>query len=294
MTIHEANMRLLFELNNLYDAREASNIADFVMENVTGWKRIDRVMNKEVKMSASAERQLENYTKQLLTHKPVQYVLHEAWFAGMKLYVDENVLIPRPETEELVDLLIKDYLKQFNASNTPNRKKSILDIGTGSGCIPIALKKKLREPTVYAVDISEMALGVAKRNAELNDADIEFKLCDILDKQQWENLPTVDIIASNPPYIPYSEKSMMHGNVTAHEPHVALFVPDNDPLIFYKAIAQFAKIKLLPGGMIYLEMHESLGESVKDLFSFIGEVQIKNDMQGKQRFLIAGRRTYQP
>ena len=122
MTIHEANMRLIFQLYELYDDREAANITDLVMENITGWKRIDRVINKELKMSGVMEQQLENYTKELLTHKPVQYVLHEAWFGGMKYYVDEHVLIPRPETEELVDLVIKEVKKKSNAQNNLDKK----------------------------------------------------------------------------------------------------------------------------------------------------------------------------
>ena len=284
MTIHEANLQLLFRLYEIYDDREAANIADLVMENITGWKRIDRVTNKLVKMSDVMTQQLEKYTYELLTHKPVQYVLHEVWFAGLKLYVDENVLIPRPETEELVDLIIKEFKKDRH--HIANRENKILDIGTGSGCIPVAIKKYLADAEVFSMDISDKALDVAKKNAELNEVRLNFIHADILDEQQWDEISLVDIIVSNPPYIPSNEKSLMADNVTKFEPHLALFVPDNDALKFYKVIAAFAKKKLLPEGKIFVEVHENFAEAVKDVFSYLGDVQIKNDMQGKQRFVV--------
>ena len=283
MTIHEANMRLLFRLYELYDNREAANIADLVMENITGWKRIDRVVNKEVKCSAPMEEQLDQYIEELAAHKPVQYVLHEAWFAGMKLYVDENVLIPRPETEELVDMVIKYVLKEFAS---PNKEITILDIGTGSGCIPIAIKKKIPQSKVYGVDVSEAALDIAKNNAATINADVIFMLSDFLDESRWNELSAADIIVSNPPYIPLQEKDRMQDNVTRYEPHLALFVPDNDPMLFYKAIARFAEKKLLPGGKIFVEVHEDYSEAVKDVFTFFNSEKIK-DMQGKNRFVTA-------
>ena len=283
MTIHEANMRLLFRLYELYDNREAANIADLVMENITGWKRIDRVVNKEVKCSAPMEEQLDQYIEELAAHKPVQYVLHEAWFAGMKLYVNENVLIPRPETEELVDMVIKYVLKEFAS---PNKEITILDIGTGSGCIPIAIKKKIPQSKVYGVDVSEAALDIAKNNAATNNADVNFMLSDFLDESRWNELSAADIIVSNPPYIPLQEKDRMQDNVTRYEPHLALFVPDNDPMLFYKAIARFAEKKLLPGGKIFVEVHEDYSEAVKDVFTFFNSEKIK-DMQGKNRFVTA-------
>jgi release factor glutamine methyltransferase len=279
MTIHEANMRLTFQLYDLYDDREAANIADLVMENITGWKRIDRVINKEAKMSGAMEQQLEDYTKELMTHKPVQYVLHEAWFAGIKFYVDENVLIPRPETEELVDVVIKELRNE--------RKIKILDVGAGSGCIPVTIKKNLPAADVYAVDVSEKALAVAERNAATNNVDVKFILTDILDESKWVELPSFDYIVSNPPYIPSAEISLMQNNVTKFEPHLALFVPDNDPFVFYKAIARFAQEKLPPGGKIFLEMHENFAQGVKGVFSFFSDVLLKKDMHSKERFLIA-------
>jgi release factor glutamine methyltransferase len=278
MTIHEANMQLLFRLYEIYDDREAANIADLVMENVTGWKRIDRVTNKQVKMSEVMTQQLDKYTQELLTHKPVQYVLHEAWFGGMKLYVDENVLIPRPETEELVDLIVKDKKE---------KEIQILDIGTGSGCIAIALKKHLPLCEVYAIDISSDALTVAEKNNVLNNTKVKFILSDIFEEITWNQFSSFDCIVSNPPYIPSTETKLMSDNVTKFEPHLALFVPDNDPLKFYKTIARFAEKKLSPGGSVFVEVHENFAEEVKKVFSFLGDVQIKKDMQGKERFVVA-------
>ena len=280
MTIHEANMRLLFSLFELYDNSEASNIADLVMEKITGWKRIDRVINKEVKLSSPKEQQLNQYMEQLSFHRPVQYVLNEAWFGGMKFYVDENVLIPRPETEELADLAIKDVLKNNNQSI------AILDIGTGSGCIAIGIKKNLPGANVYAVDVSGGALEVARKNADENNTAIQFILSDILDEKKWIHLPDVDLIISNPPYIPQNQINEMSSNVIEHEPHLALFVPDENPLVFYKMIAGIAEKKLKPGGKIFVEVHENSAGQVAELFGSF-KTAIKKDLQGKDRFIEA-------
>jgi release factor glutamine methyltransferase len=280
MTIHEANKRLLFQLYELYDNREAANIADLVMENITGWKRIDRIVNKEVKLSAPMEEMLDRYTKELLTHKPVQYVLNEAWFGDMKFFVNEHVLIPRPETEELADLAVKEMIKNKKSAG------QIIDIGTGSGCIPIYIKKKLPAANVHAIDVSEEALNVAKRNATENNTAVNFALIDILNEHEWNHLPSFDLIISNPPYIPLSEKNEMPENVTGFEPHLALFVDDKDPLIFYKAIAGFAEKMLSSEGKVFVELHENLSESTAAIFNSF-ETEIKKDMQGKDRFLIA-------
>lgn len=279
MTIHEAQQQLLFQLYHLYDNREAANIADWVMEHITGWKKIDRIINKKLPLLPGTIAQLEQYTKELLQHKPVQYVLHEAWFCGMQFYVDENVLIPRPETEELVEWLVNEV--------PPTSYFKILDIGTGSGCIPISLKKKLPQAEVFSCDVSEAAITVAKKNAAALQADVHFVQADFLNTDTWHQLPAVDIIVSNPPYVPQNNKPAMQPNVLAYEPHVALFVPDADPLLFYKAIAGFAQQKLLPGGSIFAEIHEDLGEQTKELFLSKGftKVEVRKDMQGKDRMI---------
>src|ERR1022692_1252362 len=185
MTIHNAQQQLLFQLYHIYDNREAAAIANLVMENITEWKKIDRVVNKNLPLSFQKMELLEKYTEELLSHKPIQYILHEAWFAGMRFYVDENVLIPRPETEELVDWMAAEISNEKlgirNKEVSDHQKPSIhhppftiLDIGTGSGCIPIALKKKLPFAEIYSCDVSEEALNIAKTNAINNNTAIHF------------------------------------------------------------------------------------------------------------------------
>lgn len=199
----------------------------------------------------------------------------------MKFYVDQNVLIPRPETEELVEWIITDC-------KFPINELKILDIGSGSGCIPVALKRKLRKAEVWSCDISEAALKVAKKNADTLGAIINFLLLDILNKEQRERLPSFDIIVSNPPYIPQKERYQMRPNVLEYEPARALFVPDNDPLIFYKAIADFGKTHLNKKGTIYAEIHEDIGEVTSKLFQTAGfTTTIQKDMQGKERMIKA-------
>jgi release factor glutamine methyltransferase len=279
MTIQEAQQQLIVQLQQVYENREAANITDWVMEHLTGWKRIDRIVHHQLPLLPPQAERLEQITADLLAHKPVQYVLHEAWFAGMNLYVDENVLIPRPETEELVELV------RSQESGVDSR--IVLDIGTGSGCIPIALKKKLPRASVYACDVSEGALAVARKNAAAHETAIEFVQLDFLDTTTWTSLPAVDVIVSNPPYIPQQDASTMNKNVLDYEPHLALFVANNDPLLFYKAIAGFALLKLLPGGTIYAEIHEDLGTATRALFLEKGftEVEVRKDLQEKDRMI---------
>ena len=283
MTLQEAQQQLLTSLYELYDNREAANIANWVMEHVTGMRKIDRIMHKQSLLPPDGIARLEQYTRELLTHKPVQYVLHEAWFCGMPFYVDESVLIPRPETEELVEWVVEEVgSKKYEVGN------SILDIGTGSGCIPISLKKKLPQATIYACDVSAPALAVAAKNAATQQTDINFIHTDFLDTTIWPTLPFVDIMVSNPPYIPQHNQHSMLPNVLAYEPHLALFVPNEDPLLFYDAIARFAQQHLLPGGTIFAEIHEDLGAQTKKLFESKGFVaEVKKDFQGKERMVKA-------
>ena len=282
MTIHEASQQLKFQLFHLYDEPEAGNITDLVMEHITGWKKIDRVVNKIVPLSAAQEKTLNVYTLALLDHTPVQYVLHEAWFYDMRLYVDESVLIPRPETEELVDWVVRD------ARNLELEiRHSALDIGTGSGCIPLAIKKKLPALDVYACDISEAALNTAKKNAIDQQLSVHFHLLDILSPGDRDQLPMFDIIVSNPPYIPQKDKDTMAANVLQYEPALALFVADDDALLFYKAIADFASVHLNKNGAIYLEIHEDKGESVINLYRQrnFSNIELRKDMQGRDRLI---------
>jgi release factor glutamine methyltransferase len=287
MTIQEATQYVKSELASVYDAREAGNITELVMENITRLKKIDRIFNKNKPLTKENEFLLESYVKQLLAHRPVQYVLNECWFAGMKLFVNEHVLIPRPETEELADWVATETAEVSFKGNGI----TLIDIGTGSGCLAIALKKMLPEVTVFACDISEPSLEVARRNAAENLAVVNFEQGDFLDDSAWNRLPVADIIVSNPPYIPLHNRETMHENVLGYEPHHALFVPDNEPLLFYKAIATFAKTQLSPQGSIYVEIHEDLASAVLDLFSNKGFafLQLRKDLQGKDRMIRASR-----
>ncbi|MFT4018482.1 MAG: peptide chain release factor N(5)-glutamine methyltransferase [Agriterribacter sp.] len=285
MTVVEAFRKLTDTLHSLYDKRESENIADLVMEKITGLRRMERVLKKETELTTQQEKAVAQYSAELLQHKPVQYVLKEAWFYGLCFLVVEYVLIPRPETEELVDWIIKD------AKLLPSPPSAILDIGTGSGCIPVALKKELTTPVITAIDISSEALSIAKKNADDNNVNIDFLLVDVLNEEQLDTLPVFDIIVSNPPYIPVTDMAEMRENVLNFEPHTALFVPNEDPLLFYKAIAKFATSHLNASGKVYVEIHEAQGEAVKRIFEERGlsNCVIKKDMQGKDRMVRARR-----
>ncbi len=214
------------------------------------------------------------YSSRLLAATPVQYVTGYAWFMGQKFKVNEEVLIPRPETEELVE-----WVRSSSKQDQP----LILDIGTGSGCIPIMLKTLIPCATVHAVDISPGAVGMARQNAREKNAEIVFFELDFLDEDQWSLLPAVDVIVSNPPYIPLHDKHTMEKHVVDHEPHLALFVPDEDPLLFYKAMLRFAEQKLKPGGMIFWEIHHELAPKLAEICAH--PVEIRKDMQGRERMV---------
>lgn len=281
MTIRAAYQQLSSDLSAIYDSREAANIADWVIEHFTGLTRVDRIVYKDKELSLEQQNQLQKATQELLKHKPVQYVVGEAWFAGMKFYVNENVLIPRPETDELVEWIITDF-------SSHQKTIQLLDIGSGSGCIPISLQKNLPRATVTSLDISEGALEVARQNATTLKADVDFKLIDFLNEDNWNNLGMFDVIVSNPPYIKDSESATMHNNVLSFEPHLALFVDDNDALIFYKKIAAFAITHLAKDGKIYVEINEALGPETKALFeSYSFTTELRKDLQGKDRMIRA-------
>jgi release factor glutamine methyltransferase len=282
MTIQDAARQLNDELETIYEKGEAATISDWVIEHLTGLKKADRILHKNKIITHEKELQLSGYRKRLLQHEPVQYVLNEAWFCGLKFFVDKNVLIPRPETEELVEWIITNC-------KFPIDKLKILDIGSGSGCISIALKRKLRKADVWSCDVSQAALQVAKQNAGDLGVDINFFQLDFLNKELREQLPSFDIIVSNPPYVPYEDKNEMPANVWQHEPATALFVPDNDPLVFYKAISDFGKYHLNKNGTIYTEIHENQGGAVTQLFQSKDYLtELKKDMPGKERMLKAG------
>ena len=281
MTVQAATFYLLKKLPLIYEEGEVSTITDWIMENITGSNKTERMLYKNAVLTNDEEIKLLNYTERLLQHEPVQYVLNESWFSGSKFYVDKNVLIPRPETEELVEWFITNYIH-----STDHLK--IIDIGTGSGCIPISLKRKIRTAEIWACDISPGALDVAKRNAASSGTDITFIQLDFLDKEQWLQLPCFDIIISNPPYVPEKDKKEMNSNVLHYEPANALFVPDNDSLVFYKAIAAFGTTHLNKYGSIYTEIHENSGNATIDVFQAAGYIaELKKDMQNKDRMIKA-------
>lgn len=281
MTIEEARQYLIRRLNKIYEEGEVSTIGDWVLEKLTGVKKTEQIIQKNKLIVPDQESTLYRYTDRLLQHEPVQYVLNEAWFCGFKFYVDENVLIPRPETEELVEWIITNC-------KFPIDQLRILDIGSGSGCIPISLKRKLRKAEVWSCDININALEVARKNANNLGIDVNFFKTDFLKKELRERLPSFDIIVSNPPYIPEKDKEKMQPNVLKYEPWEALFVPDNDALVFYKAFADFGKQHLNKNGTFYMEIHENHGKDVEQLFQSNNySTEIKKDMQGKERMLKA-------
>lgn len=296
MKLAEAEKHLRHQLQTIYDESESANIGLLVLEDCTGLSNTAIKLQKDHLLTAAENEKLNSHLQRLLTHEPIQYVIQKAWFYGMELYVDKHVLIPRPETEELVDWVVKDVqamgLDVFTKAATDadaTRQLKILDIGTGSGCIALALKKAMPRAEVWGCDVSEEALNVARRNGAALDIRVDFQGIDFLNEAQQKALPTVDIIVSNPPYIPLREKEQMDANVVKFEPHTALFVPNNDALLFYMAIAKFAKKRLYEGGDIYLEVHENLSGDVADLFRHHGyqKVEVKKDMQGKERMVKA-------
>jgi len=317
MQVHEAFSKLRQDLAALYDDRESEQIAKWVIEYITGFTGSTRVLHKTDLLSSDQEIAWQTYHDELLMWRPIQYVLGEAWFAGMKFHVDERVLIPRPETEELVEWVIQEIESrkskvesqqpgdsresgvgsQEQAQRNPDinsgerERTRILDIGTGSGCISISIKKKKPDWDVWAVDLSADALRVAEVNATNLGAEIHLVQIDILDDKSRGVLPLFDIIVSNPPYIPVKDKNEMRENVLQHEPHLALFADDDDPLIFYREIIQFSRDHLRPGGLLFFEIHEQLAKDVMSLLSSgnYQQIVLKKDMQGKDRMIRAAK-----
>lgn len=283
MTIQAAFTQIITSLAPIHDQREAGNIAHIVMEHITGLSKMDRIVYKEKELTDQQSAQLAAALQALLEHQPVQYVTGSSWFYGMELQVNANVLIPRPETEELVEWIVQDV----RDSKLLNRR--ILDIGTGSGAIPLALKKELPAATVWALDVSPGALDTARANAQQQKLDVHFEQVDILDITAARSLPMFDIIVSNPPYICQRERTDMQEQVVAYEPSIALFVPDEDALLFYRQIGLLAKEKLNPGGALYFEINEAFGKETAGLLTEQGyiNVEVRKDLFGKDRMVKA-------
>ncbi|WP_257670606.1 peptide chain release factor N(5)-glutamine methyltransferase [Parapedobacter tibetensis] len=282
--IAHIEQRFVDELANLYDANEARHICFMLLEDRLGWSKTAYLLRKYELLNEQDSAWLTEALQSLKHAKPIQYVLGHAWFMGMKLAVNESVLIPRPETEELVDLISNHY------KDHTSQPLHIMDIGTGSGCIAIALKKIFLQSSTYALDISAESLDVAKQNAASQSVDIEFIHADIL---EWDSYfqpdQTYDIVVSNPPYITIAEQGGMHRNVLAHEPHAALFVEENAPLLFYEHIAAFAMTHLRPAGSLYFEINRRYGAQVCKLLHNKGfnDVQLHQDMQRTDRMVHA-------
>ncbi len=272
MTIKTAYQKLVKELTNIYDEREANNIASIIFEDVFA------VNNTNRETAFDEHERLQNIIDRMLNHEPMQYVIGEADFWGMKFKVNKHVHIPRGETEELVDW-VKDIV------NENGLIKNMMDIGSGSGNIPIALKKEF--PTVHVIgcDVTAEAVEVASQNAELNNLDVDMQILDILDEAQWSKIPKQDIVISNPPYIPLKEKELMPEHVLGFEPPVSLFVPNEDPLRFYKKIVKFAKEKLTPNGFLFFETNEFNANDVLELLKDNGfrDCELRQDMSGRDR-----------
>jgi release factor glutamine methyltransferase len=282
MNSKELYRSFLVELQSVYDLSEATVITDWVFENIASIKKADLIKNPLQQIPAAIVKKLTEKKEELLQNKPVQYVIGNTTFYNMQLQVSNKVLIPRPETEEMINHIINTY--RFE-----QKQLSILDIGTGSGCIAIAIKKNLTSSKVIALDISEDALDIARANAITNKTNIQCTHFDFLDESRWPELLQFDIIVSNPPYIPLSEKEKMAKNVVDYEPHNALFVPDNNPMLFYEKIARFGRSHLNYNGKVYVETHEDYAKEVASLFTNASYQQVitKKDLFGKERMIIA-------
>lgn len=280
MTIAVLKKEFVAKLAPLYGDREAAAIFFLVASsrwNIT-LKELATTPNAPFTEHEDAERVL----KRLETGEPVQYVLGEAEFCDLLFEVGEGVLIPRPETEELVRLIVSECAR---------RPIKVLDIGTGSGAIAVSLAQRLPEAEVSAVDVSSQALSIARRNAERNATRVRFEQVDILAKRPFAG-EQFDVIVSNPPYVPISDKAAMDVNVIGYEPHIALFVEDQDPLLFYRVIAEYASDTLVLGGCLYFEIYEKYGAQVAGLLRNAGfeDVRIEKDINDKERMAVCRRK----
>ena len=268
------------ELDELYPREEVDSMFYLMIEHFLGLERFILAIDPEIVITKEEEQYMFEGLSKLKKEQPIQYVLGETTFMDLKFMVNESVLIPRPETEELVNWVLEDI-------ENINDVSEIIDIGTGSGCIAISLAKLKPNLKVSAIDISGSALEIAKKNALLNEVDVQFNLVDILKTGSLSK--KYDIIISNPPYVREMERDKMRNNVLLNEPYSALFVPDGNPLLFYRAIAKLAKKNLKENGMLYLEINQYLGEEVKTLLKNFNysDVELRKDIFGKDRMIKA-------
>ena len=267
-------------LKNIQDEQEIESFFFILTEYLHNLKRVDLALNPNFELSDAEVEKWNIILADLQQEKPIQYITGEAWFYGLQFEVNENTLIPRPETEELVEWIIESQ-----KSKVQSQKLEILDIGTGTGCIPISLKANLLQANVSAIDISEKALEVAKRNVASNKVEINFIQTNILEVEDLNQF--FDIIVSNPPYVRNLEKQEIKKNVLDFEPHLALFVEDTDALLFYRKIAQLALKNLTPDGLLFFEINQYLGKETVELLQNLGfkNIELKKDMYGNDRMI---------
>jgi len=267
------------ELLPLYGEHETVSMLNLLIQHLFNLSRVNQSLQPDFRLTETEMLNLHFAVKALKKEKPIQYIIGSTGFAGLTIKVTPDVLIPRPETEEMVEKIV--------AENRHHDGLNILDIGTGSGCIALALKKSFPDSAVFAVDVSSDALKVAGQNKSINRLNISLLQMDILDKKSWSSLGKFRVIVSNPPYVRESEKVFMHKNVVNHEPRLALFVTDDNPLIFYQAIAEFAFDHLERRGSLWFEINEGLGTEVKKLLKSKGfdAITLHNDLFNKTRFV---------
>lgn len=288
-------IKILFHkhLDGLFGNDEVESFFFISLEYLHQMKRVDLALQPNFEINETQFAKWNSILEELKMEKPIQYIIGETDFYGLRFFVNQNTLIPRSETEELVELILNDAKYDSSLVNKPCLK--ILDIGTGSGCIPIALKKNLLEASVFAIDISEGALAIAQKNAVENKVEVNFIQADILQTTDLQNikassfqLPThFDIIVSNPPYVRNLEKEEIKKNVLAYEPHLALFVEDDDALLFYRKIAQLAVKNLPENGKLYFEINQYLGKETVALLENLGfkNIELKKDIYGNDRMI---------
>jgi release factor glutamine methyltransferase len=282
MTIRAYRTHFIQALSSVYEEGEAESFFYLILEAKQQLKRIDLALQPDLTFTEVELVVWNSILEDLKKEIPIQYLLGKTSFYGLDFEVNENVLIPRPETEELVEWMLQDCAKRETTNDF-----SILDIGTGSGCIPISLKKQLPQAKVSAIDVSEKALEVAKGNAKLNGVEVNFILQNILETADL--LESYDVIVSNPPYVRNLEKQEIKNNVLEYEPHLALFVADDDALIFYRKIGALALKSLRPNGKLFFEINQYLGKETVDLLKDLGfqNVELKKYINGNDRMILA-------
>jgi release factor glutamine methyltransferase len=279
MTYREAEQRLASDLQIIYSIRESGQLASWVMEKITGLQRVDRLLQKNQPLSSDQEEYWVLIRARMLQHEPIQYVLNEAPFMGLLLEVNRHTLIPRPETEELVSWVLDDH---------PEKNIRVLDAGTGSGCIALALKQQQPDWEITAGDSILEALQVAAKNASRYQLPLHFTQMDILNPQDPGWGGKYQVIVSNPPYIPAKDEASIATHVKAFEPTAALFVPNENPLLFYKALVAAAPLHLEKGGWLYVEINDGLGEATLQLFqNSEWQAELRKDLQGNYRMIRA-------